>query len=228
MVPNIILLDGPVGCGKGTQAHLLSQKYGYYQFGFGTELRDFVSQHSQIPSSPNFKKAIEIEAQLNRGDNVSAEDLFLVAGHKIEALIATNQKIVIDSAKNIEALEWLAKTSEFHNLKGLLIQMHLTLDISLERLSRRYYAPNLKDIPFNSYEDALHHCLQGQTPIRRSDDQSQDRIYRQYEIYAKNQLKIQEIMLLNGKFKFLEIDAAGEIDNIFNKISNYIELPDAH
>jgi len=224
MLPDIILLDGPVGCGKGTQAHLLSQQFGYYQFGFGTELRDFVSTYAPQIDSPNYLKAVEIEAVLNRGDNVAPEDLFLVAGHKIENLISAKQKIVIDSAKNIEAFEWLAQTAKKYNLKGLLIQMHLTLDISLERLSHRFYAPNLKEIPFNSYADALNHCLTGQTPIQRSDDQNQDRIYRQYEIYETNRIKIQEIMLQNGNFEFLEITAFDNIESIFDKIIAYLEF----
>jgi adenylate kinase family enzyme len=224
MLPDIILLDGPVGSGKGTQANLLSQNYGYYQFGFGTELRDFVSTYTNIPDHPNYQKATEIEGVLNRGDNVSPQDLFFVAGHKIEKLINENTKIVIDSAKNIEAFEWLASTSQKHNLKGLLIQMHLTLDISLERLSHRFYAPNLKDIPFNSYEDALKHCQEGQTPIRRSDDQNQDRIYRQYELYENNRAKIQKIMAGDGNFQFLEITAVDDIATIFDKIAIYLEL----
>ena len=224
MLPDIILLDGPVGSGKGTQANLLSQNFGYYQFGFGTELREFVSIYTSNPDHPNHKKALEIQAVLNRGDNVSPEDLFLVAGHKIEKLINENQKIVIDSAKNIEAFEWLATTSQKHNLKGLLIQMHLTLDISLERLSHRYYAPNLKDIPFNSFEDALKHCQDGQKPVRRGDDQNQDRIYRQYELYETNRTKIQKIMIQQGGFEFLEISAVDDIETIFDKIVIYLGL----
>ena len=224
MLPDIILLDGPVGCGKGTQANLLSQKYGYYQFGFGTELRDFVSTYVALPDHPNFAKAITIESVLNRGENVSPEDLFFVAGHKIENLIAESKRIVIDSAKNVEAFEWLAKTSLKHKLNGLLIQMHLTLDVSLERLSHRFYAPNLKDIPFNSYNDALKHCQIGQTPIRRGDDQNQDRIYRQYELYETNRIKIQDEMIKVGKFEFVEISAVDNIETIFDKIAIYLEF----
>lgn len=91
-------------------------------------------------------------------------------------------------------------------------------------MSHRFYAPNLKDIPFNSYSDALKHCQAGQTPIRRSDDQNQDRIYRQYELYETNRVKIQNEMIKVGNFEFLEISAVDSIQTIFDKIAIYLEF----
>ena len=224
MLPDIILLDGPVGSGKGTQASLLSQKYSYYQFGFGTELRDFVSEFASLPSHPNYPKAIEIEDILRRGDNVNPEDLLAVAGKKIEALIQTNQKIVIDSVKTMGAFEWLSNITKKNNVSGLLIQLDLDINVTLERLSHRYYAPHIKDLPFNSHEEALKHCLEGETPIRRQDDQNVDRIYRQYELYNQNRYEIKRIMADSGGFKYLQISGFDSIIDVFDKILEYLEV----
>jgi len=224
MLPDIILLDGPVGSGKGTQANLLSQKFGYYQFGFGTELRDFVSEFASQPEHPNYAKAIEIEGILTRGDNVNPEDLLMVAGKKIEALIQADQKIVIDSVKTMGAFEWLSDITKGSNISGLLVQLYLDINVTLERLSHRYYAPHIKDLPFNSYEEALKHCLEGEAPIRRQDDQNVDRIYRQYELYNENRDNIKHIMTETGDFKYLQISGFDSILDVFDKILEYLEV----
>jgi adenylate kinase family enzyme len=223
MLPDIILLDGPVGSGKGTQAHLLSQKFGYYQFGFGTELREFVSTYTQDPENPNYAKALEIEKIFKQGNNVSAEDLFAIAGEKIISLVKNNQKIVIDSAKNLEAFEWLAEICQNHDLSGLLIQFDLDITVAKERLSHRYYAPHIKDLPFNSYEEALKHCIENETPTRRQDDQNVERIVRQYELYTENKPKNKEILTEIGMFDYLEISSFESIKEVFDKILECLE-----
>lgn len=224
MFPDIILLDGPVGSGKGTQANLLSQKFGYYQFGFGTELRDFVSEFASLPDHPNYAKAVEIEDILRRGDNVNPEDLLSVAGKKIEALIRANQKIVIDSVKTMGAFEWLCEITKKNNISGLLVQLDLDINVTLERLSHRYYAPHIKDLPFNSFDEALKHCIEGESPIRRQDDQNVDRIYRQYELYNQNREEIKHIMVEMGDFKYLQISGFDSILDVFDKILEYLEV----
>jgi len=223
MLPDIILLDGPVGSGKGTQAYLLNQKFGYNQFGFSNELRDFVDTYSQDSNHPNYSKAVEIQEIMQKGDNVSPEDLFFTAGNKIEKLIAENKKIVIDSAKNIEAFQWLADTARKHGLNGLFIRLNLSIDISIERLSHRYYAPNLKDVPFVNYDQALKNCLPGQIPIRRADDENKERVFRQYELYSENEDKIKDIMVNQGQFKCLDIFASDSIETVFDNILEYLQ-----
>ncbi len=224
MLPEIILLDGPVGSGKGTQASLLCQKFGYYQFGFGTELREFVSEFSLMPLHPNYLKAIEIEEILRKGDNVNPEDLLMVAGKKIETLIEANQKIVIDSVKTMGAFEWLSNITQKNKISGLLIQLDLDINVTMERLSHRYYAPHIKDLPFNSYDEALKHCLESETPIRRQDDQNVDRIYRQYELYNQNRTQIKHLMCEVGNFKYLQISGFDSISDVFDKILEYLEV----
>ncbi|GAB4144890.1 MAG: adenylate kinase [Patescibacteria group bacterium] len=234
-LPDLILLDGPVGCGKGTQANLLATKFGYYQFGFGTELRRFVAKYSDDQNNSNYALASKIRQIMLDGRNVEPEDLFQAVGSKIEELIEAKQKVAIDSLKTMGAFKWLAEMSLKNDLNSLLIHFILDLETSLERLSHRYYVPSLPEIPFNSYEEALKHCGRKELPVRREDDMNQERILNQYNLYKANHDESIKILTQESNFKFIEIDARQSVENIFDKINQNLEsyeqsgvLPDAY
>ena len=66
-----IIIQGPQACGKGTQARLLAQKYGWMHFEMGKILRSIV--HSDNPY------ASKIKDTLNSGGLVPDELVRLIA-----------------------------------------------------------------------------------------------------------------------------------------------------
>lgn len=221
VLPQLIILYGPPGSGKGTQANLLKTNLGYEFLDFGQSFRDFVKLNINENNSEQ-KRAKRVNEALIGGFPILTEDFFYILKDKILLLINSKKKFIIDKPGSlIEEATWLEQLIKEYNIPSKFIHLTLPIKDALNRITHRWYIPNNPN-PFPSYSDALHHVSNGLKPFQRSDDESESISTKRIEnIYGK----FNDILNIykNGGMVINDLPANDSIENIYYKILNIIK-----
>jgi len=106
---NIIILFGPPGSGKGTQAKLLAQKLNLLHVSTGDLLRAEVTKQNEL--------GIKIKTIMEKGELISDEIIllmikeFLIANHEKDILLDGFPRTLVQSSELIKITEELNVTS---------------------------------------------------------------------------------------------------------------------
>lgn len=172
-----ILLLGPPGVGKGTQAQLLASKYNLVRISTGDLLREEVSL-----SSPVGRK---VEQYLKKGHLVPDDIMFEI----IDSILIENrdQEILFDGfPRNLNQARNLEKSlAQLGQTIDIAFEMHLDEDEIVKRLANRRYCSRCGRIynyitspPTN---DGV--CdVDGQKLVKRDDD-TEEVIKKRFNIY---------------------------------------------
>ncbi len=130
----IIIMMGPPGSGKGTQAKKIATKYNYTHISSGDLLRA-LSLQSEL-------NAVEKEAleQMKAGNLVSDDLIYPLVFDKIEKELASGRGVVLDGVPR--TLDQAKKIQEFFEEKKLVsevsvLEISLSDEEALQRLSAR-------------------------------------------------------------------------------------------
>jgi len=210
-----IILFGPPGVGKGTQAALLKDKYGLLHLSTGEALRGEVKSGTELG-----KKA---KAAMEKGDLVSDD---IVAGIVVNAIEkAGNYKgVMLDGfPRNIPQAEILDRIM---TEKGLMIDHVISIeadrDILLKRLGGRRMCDNCSkdyNIYFTPPEVEGNCDACGGKIIRRADDTDEVHIDR-LKVYETQTFPLKEFY--KGKSFLREIDGIGSVDEVLSRISTVL------
>jgi adenylate kinase len=131
---NLIIL-GPQGSGKGTQAKLIAQKYGLTHISTGELFRNEINSGSELGK--------EIAAVTNSGELVSDEILFSI----LEKADFGDKGFILDGTpRNLPQAEALNRIFEKTNLKlDKVILVDLPYQISIDRMLNRAKVENRAD-----------------------------------------------------------------------------------
>lgn len=210
----MVLLFGPPGVGKGTQANLLSERYKSTKFSIGDMLRDEVASKSELGT--------KIVQYLNHGALVPDDIISAFARQFIEKHKADD--ILLDGfPRNMNQAQTLI--SDLNRLSLSLkvaIEMHLNETELIKRLINRRYCPQCNKI-YNyvtnppRQEQVCDICKT--TLIKRNDD-NEKLIRKRLGVYEK------ETRPLVGFYKAHRIyeraEATGSQEEVFKKLSNII------
>ncbi len=170
-LPQLIILYGPPGSGKGTQANMLKDKLKYEFLDFGQSFRDFV-KYNLNQNNFNSARAARVNDDLISGKPILTEDFFYILQDKILYNIKNNINFVIDKPGSLtEEAKWFVNIINDNKIKTKFFHLILDHDKALERITGRWYLPN-NNLPFPSYQEALKHAQSDQLPYQRSDDES--------------------------------------------------------
>lgn len=121
-----IIIFGPQGCGKGTQADLIARKYGLYHLSMGDELRKEVKSGSALGKN--------ISAIINAGILVPDE----IADKLLMNVAKTNKSIIFDGYPRRDTqLAFLMKNFKI----DAAIELSLSEKESIKRIASRRTCP---------------------------------------------------------------------------------------
>ena len=209
-----IILFGPPGAGKGTQAKFISSKFHYKQVSTGDLLRD------EMKRKPSLKK--KIFKIINSGDLVSDN----IVSQLLENIISNPayfNKLIFDgyprNTGQITILENLLK--KYKQTKYIVISLLVAKEVIKKRIMGRIYCQKCNNT-FNEYFNPptqLNHNCNKEFLIKRDDDNI-DTILHRYETYIKVTGPV--IEYYKKKNEFHEIDGNNDIIEISSKIAGII------
>ena len=125
-----IILFGPPGAGKGTQAQFIVKKHNYFQLSTGNLLREEVKFKTQL--------GLEIEALISNGKFVSDETVNTLLRKSITNLKFRDRIIFDGYPRNVEQAENLELIlGQFNQTIGHIIFLNVSKDIIEKRIMGR-------------------------------------------------------------------------------------------
>ena len=211
-----IILFGPPGAGKGTQAQFIVKKYNYFQLSTGNLLRNEVKLKTPLGD--------EIEKLISNGNFVSDKTVNALLKQSITNLKFRDRIIFDGYPRNVEQainLEFIL--NEFKQTIGHTIFLNVSRNIIEKRIMGRMTCEKC-NMTLNEYFDKeeieLHPC--GAEHLKRRKDDNLEVIIARYDVYMKATKPVLDFYSKNSKFT--EIDGADEIDQINNKINDILKV----
>ena len=211
-----IILFGPPGAGKGTQAQSIVKKHNYFQLSTGDLLRNEIKKKTDLGK--------EIEGIISKGNFASDEIVNKLLKNTIlnlkfrDRIIFDGYPRSIEQAKNLDLI-----LSEFDQKINLIISLVVPREIIEKRIIGRVTCDKcnltLNEF-FNKEEIDLHPCGK-EYFIKRKDD-NLETIMSRYDIYTKTTEPVLNFLSKNSNFH--EIDGTLEIDEITAKIDTFINV----
>ena len=211
-----IILFGPPGAGKGTQAQFIVKKHNYFQLSTGNLLRDEVKLKTPLGA--------DIEKLISKGKFVSDETVNVLLRQSIMNLKFRDRIIFdgyprnVDQAMNLDLI-----LSEFDQTIGHIIFLNVAKDIIQKRIIGRMTCDKcnmtLNEF-FNKKQIELHPC--GKEFLKKRKDDNFDVIVARYDTYMKATEPV--LNFYSKNVNFTEIDGAAEIEQITNKINDVLNV----
>ncbi|MDA8706431.1 adenylate kinase [Candidatus Pelagibacter bacterium] len=211
-----IILFGPPGAGKGTQAQSIVKKHNYFQLSTGDLLRNEIKKKTDLGK--------EIEGVISKGNFASDEIVNKLLKNTIlnlkfrDRIIFDGYPRSIEQAKNLDLI-----LNEFDQKIDLIISLVVPREIIEKRIIGRVTCDKcnltLNEF-FNKEEIDLHPCGK-EYFIKRKDD-NLETIMSRYDIYTKTTEPVLNFLSKNSNFH--EIDGTLEIDEITAKIDTFINV----
>jgi len=209
-----IILFGPPGAGKGTQAQFIVNKHNYFQLSTGDLLRNEVKLETPL--------GIEIEKLISNGKFASDDIVNTLLRQSITNLKFRDRIIFDGYPRNVQQANKLKTIlDEFNQNIGHVIFLNVSKDIIEKRIMGRKTCEKcnmtLNEF-FNKKEIELHPCGK-EFLIKRKDDNLETIIAR-YDTYMNITKPVLDFYSKNANFT--EIDGSSEIEEITSKINGIV------
>ena len=211
-----IILFGPPGAGKGTQAQFIVKKHNYFQLSTGNLLREEIKLKTSLGA--------EIEKLISSGKFASNETVNTLLRQSITNLKFRDRIIFngyprnVEQAKNLESI-----LAEFNQAIGHIIFLNVSRNIIEKRIMGRMTCEKCHMTMnefFNKKEIELHPC--GKQFLQKRKDDNLDIVVARYDTYMTATKPVLDFYSKN--VNFTEIDGAAKIEQINNKINDVLNV----
>ena len=211
-----IILFGPPGAGKGTQAQSIVKKHNYFQLSTGNLLRDEVKSKTVLGT--------DIEKLISNGKFVSDEIVNTLLRQSLTNLKYRDRIIFdgyprnVEQAKNLELI-----LGEFDQTIGHIIFLNVSKYIIEKRIMGRVTCEKCHmtlNKFFNKEQIELHPC--GKEFLKKRKDDNLDVVIARYDTYMFATKPVLDFYA--KKANFTEIDGAAEIEQITHKINDLLTV----
>ena len=211
-----IILFGPPGAGKGTQAQFIVKKHNYFQLSTGDLLRGEVKKKTVL--------GIEIEKLISSGQFVDDKIVNELLKQSISNLKFRDRIIFDGYPRNInQANDLDLILGQFKQKIGHVIFLNVPRETIEKRIIGRVTCEKC-NMTMNKLLDSeqieLHPCGK-EFLIKRNDDDLETVVHR-YDTYMKSTKPVLDFYSSNRNFT--EIDGTAEIDQITNKINDILNV----
>ena len=211
-----IILFGPPGAGKGTQAQFIVKKHNYFQLSTANILREEVKLKTPLGD--------EIETLISNGKFVSDKTINSLLRKSITNLKFRDRIIFdgyprnVEQAKNLDII-----LGEFDQTIGHIIFLNVSKNIIEKRIMGRVTCEKCQitlNEFFNQDQIELHPC--GKDFLKKRKDDNFDVVVARYDTYMSTTKPVLDFYSKNENFT--EIDGAAEIEQITNKINEVLNV----
>ena len=209
-----IILFGPPGAGKGTQADNISKSFNYHKISSGDLLRNEIHKKTEL--------GVEIKSLMEKGSFVSDK----IINNLIEKILLDKKyynRIIFDGyPRNLEQTKNLDLLVKKYNQQiSCVLSLNVDKEIIIKRILGRQICKKC-ELVFNEYSNPStekNHKCGTKFLVKRTDDNEKTILLR-YKTYLD---KTSPILNHYKKLNLLhEIDGKMEINQIFEKISHII------
>lgn len=205
-----IVLFGPPGAGKGTQAGLLTDKYKAVHISTGDILREAVAKTTEV--------GLLAKSYMEKGELVPDEVVIAIAKEKLESI--GDHGFILDgfprTVAQAQALD--AALLEIRKPLDAVVNLRVENEELVRRLSGRRVCPACGE-PYNvdtkkpTVEGVCDKC--GAELVHRADDQP-EAIRNRLEVYDKQTSPVLGYYEQTGLLK--SVEAAGDIADVFGNV----------
>ena len=211
-----IILFGPPGAGKGTQAQFIVKKHNYFQLSTGNLLREEVKLKTPL--------GIELEKLISNGKFAPDKTVNTLLRQSITNLKFRDRIIFDGYPRNVEQAKNLQFIlGEFDQTIGHIIFLNVSKDIIEKRIMGRMTCDKcnmtLNEF-FNKEQIELHPC--GKEFLKKRKDDNFRVVVDRYDTYMKTTKPVLDFYSKN--VNFTEIDGGAEIDQITHKINDVLNV----
>ena len=210
-----IVLFGPPGAGKGTQASLLVNKYGAAHISTGDTLREAVANKTEV--------GMKAKSYMDKGELVPDEVVIAIAKEKLASV--GDKGFILDgfprTIAQAEALDVALK--DINKPLEAVVNLQVDEEELIRRLSGRRVCPGCGepyhiDSKKSKVEGVCDSC--GSALMHRADDQA-EAIRNRLNVYSNQTSPVLGYYTSKGILK--NIKAVGGIQDILDRISEALE-----
>lgn len=212
-----LILLGPPGAGKGTQAKLIVDKYSIPQLSTGDMLREAVANGTEVG-----KKA---KAVMDAGNLVSDDIVNAIVSERLDQDDCKNGFILDGFPRTLEQAEALSvMLSEKGSGLDHVVELKVDDEALVERVAGRYTCGNCGEGYHDTFkkpakENVCDRC--GHSEFKRRPDDNAEVMRTRLMAYYKETSPLLGYYYAKGDLK--SVDGMGEIADIFNSVDDILK-----
>ena len=209
---NVLVLLGPPGGGKGTQAKKIVEEFGFAHFSTGDALREEVSNQTEI--------GIKAKAIMESGELVPDELLGAMVKGRIENAVGSKGIILDGYPRTVSQAEFLATFTS--DMKVAAVNIAVDQGLIIKRLSGRRFCQNCGTIYNISFSPPVKDgiCDKCGTELSRRKDDYEDVIRERLRVYDKKTQPVVDYYENSGSY--FEVDGNKTPEEVFTEVGKIV------